>query len=62
MLKSTLVILSSEGGGTKISRRFWNSSKVVDILKDGGWKIFRRIVSVLPKVSLVVMSSKYTGK
>ena len=35
MLKSP-VMISSEGKGTKNSRRFWNSSKKVDILEDGG--------------------------
>ena len=35
VLKSPL-IMSSDGDGTKISRRFWNSSRKVDILEDGG--------------------------
>ena len=30
------VMISSEGKGTKNSRRFWNSSKKVEILEDGG--------------------------
>ena len=30
------VMISSEGKGTKNSRRFWNSSKKVEILQDGG--------------------------
>ena len=34
ILKSPL-IMSSDGDGTKISRRFWNSSRKVDILEDG---------------------------
>ena len=35
MLKSP-VMISSEGKGTKNSRRFWNSPKKVEILEDGG--------------------------
>ena len=35
MLK-TPVMISSEGKETKNSRRFWNSSKKVEILEDGG--------------------------
>ena len=35
ILKSPLM-MSSDGDGTKISSRFWNSSRKVDILEDGG--------------------------
>ena len=29
-------MMSSDGDGTKILSRFWNSSRKVDILEDGG--------------------------
>ena len=35
ILKSPLM-MSSDSDGTKISSRFWNSSRKVDILEDGG--------------------------
>ena len=46
-LKSPLM-MSSDGDGTKIPSRFWNSSRKVDILEDGGRQMLRKMVSLLP--------------
>ena len=55
-------MMSSDGEGTKISSRFWNSSRKVDILEDGGRYMLRKMVSLLPVESLVVMSSNDSGE
>ena len=60
ILKSPLM-MSSDGNGTKISSRFWISSRKVDIYEDEGRKMLRKMVSLLPVESLVAISSKDSG-
>ena len=54
-------MMNSDSYGTKLSSRFWNSSRKEDILEDGGRWMLREMVSSLPVESLVAKSSKDSG-